>query len=132
MAAITICAIGPATGQTGQKHVSYDAHLSGWCQSVAEKQVVSSKIGDFRVRSGGTLSASGVRQTIFVDLGGVADVSGSGAMIYVSKGAKVTVSGERNQVFLARGGNIILQGKAILTMVEEFNLQVHKNSIECQ
>ncbi len=121
-----------ALAQISQIGGHSEAKLSGQCQSVNDKDVVTLSIGDIRVRRGGQVKANGVRQAIYIESGGIADVTGTASFIYVAKGAKVTVGGERNQIITEPGGNVILVGKAIMTVVSSIDLMVHKNSVACQ
>jgi hypothetical protein len=121
-----------ALSQISQIGGSSEARLSGQCQSVNDKEVMTLNMGDIRVRRGGQVRASGVRQAIYIEGGGTADVTGTGSYIYVAKGGKVTVGGERNQIITEPGGNVVLVGKAIMTVVGNIDLLVHKNSVACQ
>ncbi len=121
-----------ALSQISQIGGHSEAKLSGQCQSVNDKEVMTLNMGDVRVRRGGHVRANGVRQAIYIEGGGVADVTGTASFIYVAKGAKVTVGGERNQIITEPGGNVVLVGKAIMTVVSTIDLMVHKNSVSCQ
>jgi hypothetical protein len=121
-----------AVSQISQIGGSSEARLSGQCQSVNDKEVMTLNMGDIRVRRGGQVRAGGVRQAIYIEAGGMAEVTSTGSFIYVAKGAKVTVGGERNQIITEPGGNVILVGKAIMTVVGNIDLMVHKNSAACQ
>ena len=109
-----------------------EARLSGWCRDVPQSSAVSASLGDFRVRKGASLSASGTRQTIFVDSGGRAEITGTGSTIYVANGGQATVGGERNQVYAERGGSVVLIGRANMKLVDGFEIVVQRNSSECQ
>jgi hypothetical protein len=111
---------------------AYEARLSGWCRSVSELNTVAGLAGDFRVRRGGSLSASGNRHNIFVDDGGEAYVTGQASTIFVAKGGRATVGGERNQVFSEQGARVIVIGQARVAAVGEFDLKVNRNGSECQ
>jgi hypothetical protein len=119
-------------GQIQQLPGVTEARLSGWCRDVPENSVWSASLGDFRVRKGASLSASGTRQTIFVDNGGQAEITGTASTVYVAKGGKATVVGERHQVFAERGGSVILVGRANMKVVDGIEIVVHRNSPECQ
>jgi hypothetical protein len=116
--------------QTLQNPGSYEARLSGLCQSVSGLKNAS--IGDFRLRNGARLSASGARHTIYVDAGAEALVTGTASLVYVAKGGKATVGGERNQVIAERGGSVVLLGRVNLLTVDQLDVHVHKNSVACQ
>jgi hypothetical protein len=122
----------PSFGQVNQIAGPYEARLSGWCKSVHSEDVLSAGLGDFRVRKGGRLTATGLRQTIYVDAGGFADIVGTSSIVHVAKGGVATVAGERNQIFSESGGRVIMVGKVFMTMVGSLDLHVHKNATDCQ
>jgi hypothetical protein len=122
----------PSFGQVNQIAGAYEARLSGWCKSVQNNEVISASLGDFRVRKGGHLTATGLRQTIYVDAGGFAEIIGISSIVHIAKGGRATVAGERNQIFSENGGSVIMVGKASMTVVGSLDLQVHKNATDCQ
>jgi hypothetical protein len=113
-------------------HGSYAARLSGYCKSVTEKDIQSGQTGDFRVRRGGSLIASGNRHVIFIDAGASATVTGQASIVYVAKGGQATVGGQRNQVFAEAGGKVVILGQANLATVGELDLKINRNAEECQ
>jgi hypothetical protein len=122
----------PSFGQVNHSAGAYEARLSGWCKSIQNTEVTSAGLGDFRVRKGGHLTATGLRQTIYVDAGGFADIIGTSSIVHVAKGGRATVAGERNQIFSENGGSVVMLGKASITMVGSLDLHVHKNATDCQ
>lgn len=112
-------------------HGVYEARLSGYCKSVTEAQTVATS-GDFRVRKGGNLTASGNRHTIFVDDGATANVTGQGSTIFVARGGLAIVGGQRNQVFTEPGGRVTVLGTVALARVGELDLKVNRNAEDCQ
>lgn len=129
---LLLLAGGEAVSQISQFGGSSEARLSGQCQSVNNKEVLTLSLGDVRVRSGGQVRAGGVRQAIYIEAGGIADVTGTGSFIYVARGGKATVGGERNHIITETGGSVVLTGKAIITTVESIAVRVHHNSAGCQ
>jgi hypothetical protein len=125
-------ALTPSVSQVRQVGGSHEARLSGHCQSIDTNETITLSMGDARVRRGGSAKAVGLRQAIFVEAGGSADVFGTASVVYVAKGGKATVGGERNQVISEQGGNVLLVGRALMTVVETIELQVHRNSTDCQ
>jgi hypothetical protein len=123
---------GAVSAQVTQIPGSLDAKLSGYCESVQQARSSYGSIGDFRVKRGGQITVTGVRQTIFVEEGGVADIRGTASLVYVAKGGKATISGERNVVYSERGGNIVTVGKVTMNVVETINLQLHQSGTSCQ
>jgi hypothetical protein len=126
------CAAMAATAQVSQIGGTREARLSGSCHSVDDGETVSLSVGDVRVRRGGSVRITGVRQSVFVDAGGMADVQGSGGYIYVARGGRATVGGSRNQVVAEPGGSVILVGSAIMTVVDMIGVQVHQNGSVCR
>jgi hypothetical protein len=122
----------PGSAQVTQISGSVDARLSGYCRTIEANTIANGSLGDFRVKQGGSVTVTGVRQTIFVENGGIADIRGTAGLIYVAKGGKVTVQGERNVVFAERGVNVATVGKVTMTIVEALNLQLNQNGAACQ
>jgi hypothetical protein len=109
-----------------------EVRLSGWCRDVPDKTTVTASLGDFRVRKGGSLFATGTRQTILVESGGQAEVTGTASTVYVANGGKATIGGERSQVYAEKGGNVVFIGRVNMKLVDGFEIVVHRNSSECQ
>ncbi len=104
----------------------------GYCRSITEKDVASGPSGDFRVRRGASLNASGNRHAIFVEEGASAVVTGQSSVVYVAKGGQATVGGKRNQVFAEPGGRVMILGQASIATVSELDLKVNRNAEDCQ
>jgi hypothetical protein len=113
-------------------HGSYEARLSGYCRSITERDAASGATGDFRVRRGGSLMATGNRHAIFVDPGASVTVTGQSSVIFVARGGLATVGGRRNQVFAEPGGRVVILGQAMIATVEELDLKLNRNAEECQ
>lgn len=121
-----------AAAQVSQVGGVREAKLSGSCLSIDERESVTLPMGDARIRKGGVVRATGVRQSIFVDAGGAAEMLGVGSTVYVARGGKATVGGSRNQVIAEPGGSVILVGSTVMTVVDSIDLQVHQNGGECR
>jgi hypothetical protein len=121
-----------AYAQVAQIPGSLDARLSGYCQSIQNQNSSLGSIGDFRIKRGGHVTLTGVRQTVYIEDGGSADIRGSASLVYVARGGKATVSGERNTVYAERGGNIVTVGKVTMNVVEAIQLHPHQNGTSCQ
>lgn len=132
ISAALIVTASHAFGQVSQITGAYEARLSGWCKSVQSNEVVLASLGDFRVRKGGHLTATGSRQTIYVEAGGFAEITGTSSIVHVAKGGKATVAGERNQIFSESGASVVIVGRALMTIVGSLDLQVNKNATDCQ
>ena len=132
ISAVLIVTASHAFGQVSQITGVYEARLSGWCKSVQSNEAIVASLGDFRVRKGGHLTATGLRQTIYVEAGGFAEVTGTSSIVHVAKGGKIIVAGERNQIFSESGGSVIIVGRAMMTVVGSLDLQVNKNATDCQ
>jgi hypothetical protein len=113
-------------------HGSYMAKLSGFCRSITERDASSGPWGDFRVRRGASLNASGNRHAIFIDDGASAVITGQSNVIFVAKGGQATIGGKRNQVFFEPGGRVTVVGQAMIASVAEIDLRVNPNADECQ
>ncbi len=136
LAITTFCLLHPLAAAAERPvqviHGTFPARLSGYCKSVTEKDTHSGQTGDFRVRRGGSLIASGNRHVIFVDAGASATVTGQASIIYVARGGQATVGGQRNQIFAEPGGKVVILGQAHLATVGEFELKLNRNAEECQ
>jgi hypothetical protein len=113
-------------------HGVYEARISGYCRSVTDKDVISGASGDFRVRRGASLTATGNRHVIYVDAGASVTVTGQSSVIYVARGGQATVGGLRNQVFSETGGRVVILGQAMIATVGELDLKLNRNADECQ
>jgi hypothetical protein len=113
-------------------HGSYEARLSGYCRSITEKDAASGASGDFRVRRGASLTATGNRHAIYVDPGASVTVTGQSSVIFVARGGQATVGGQRNQVFAEAGGRVVILGQALIATVGELDLKLNRNADECQ
>ncbi|MGL4243621.1 MAG: hypothetical protein ACRCTI_21110 [Beijerinckiaceae bacterium] len=113
-------------------HGAYEARLSGYCRSITDRDVASGPFGDFRVRRGGSLVASGNRHTIYVDDGASVSVTGQASTVFVARGGHATIGGVRNQVFTEPGGRVVIKGQASLATVGELDLRVNRNADECR
>ena len=120
-----------APAQISQIFGSYEVRLSGYCRSINEKDTVLARGGDYRVRRGGVVTVTGVKQTILVDAGGEVEVRGTATTVFVARGGRATLDGERIQVFAEPGGDVLLTGKGVITRVGELTIQPHPNSPEC-
>ncbi|MGL4636416.1 MAG: hypothetical protein ACRCWF_10565 [Beijerinckiaceae bacterium] len=132
---VTVMSVGIATAALSQVHQIpgvHEARLSGWCQSIGSEQKISANLGDFRVRKGGHLVATGVRQSIFVEDGGSVEITGTASVVYIMKGGKATIAGERNQIYAEPGSNVALLGAASWSQVSSLTLQLHRNAVSCQ
>jgi hypothetical protein len=109
-----------------------EARLSGWCQSVETGRAVNGALGDFRVRRGGSVHATGTRQTIVVDEGGKAEVTGLASTVFVRKGGEATVSGERVSVYAEPGAKVAVSGANRLATVEHITITLNRNALACQ
>jgi hypothetical protein len=125
----------PAAGANPQVQAipgTYEAKLSGYCRSITERDVPSGTSGDFRVRRGASLNASGNRHVIFVEDGASAVVTGQSSVVFVARGGQATIGGKRNQVFAEPGGRVVILGQAMIATVGELDLKVNRNAEECQ
>jgi hypothetical protein len=133
---IIAIAFVPATqssvAQIAQIGGSLDVRLSGYCETVEQERSRAGSIGDFRVKRGGQVTVTGVRQTVFIENGGVAEIRGTATFVYVAKGGKATVAGERNVVYAERGANVATVGRVTMTSVDVLNLQLHQSGASCQ
>jgi phage tail tape-measure protein len=123
---------GAAIAQVMQIPGRLDAKLSGFCETVQQPRTNYASTGDIRVKRGGQVTVTGVRQTIFVEEGGVADVRGTASLVYVAKGGTVNVSGERHIVYSERGGNVFSVGRVTMNVVDGLDLHLHQNGHSCQ
>jgi hypothetical protein len=121
-----------ALSQIRQTGGTQEARLSGHCHSVDEHDPAPLALGDVRIRRGGQVTVTGLRQSIYVDAGGQADIRATGAIVYVAKGGHAIVGGQRNLVYAEHGGRVVLVGQVLLTMVETIELHVHRNAAACQ
>ncbi|MFM9973976.1 MAG: hypothetical protein ACKVON_05295 [Beijerinckiaceae bacterium] len=121
-----------AQAQVTQIAGSLEVRLSGYCETIQQERTRAGSLGDFRVKRGGQITVTGVRQTVFIEEGGVADIRGTASLVYVAKGGKATVAGERNVVYAERGANIATVGRVTMTSVDTLILQLHQNGIACQ
>jgi hypothetical protein len=128
----TLSMAGFAQAQVVQLPGGLDAKLSGHCETVENSRSNHGSIGDFRVKRGGQVTVTGVRQTIFIEEGGIADIRGTASLVYVAKGGKATISGERNTVYAERGGNVVTVGKVPLNFVDTITLHLHQSGNSCQ
>jgi hypothetical protein len=112
-------------------HGVYEARISGYCRSVTDRDAVSGTSGDFRVRKGASLTATGNRHVIYVDAGAAVKVTGQSSVVYVAKGGEATVGGTRNQVFAEPGGRVIILGQAMIATVGELDLKLNRNAEDC-
>jgi hypothetical protein len=124
--------LGVAEAQVVQIPGRLDARLSGFCESVKHPRTSHVSTGDIRVKRGGQVTVTGVRQTIFVEEGGVADIRGTASLVYVAKGGTVSLSGERHIVYAERGGNVVSVGRVTMNIVDAIDLHLHQNSNACQ
>jgi hypothetical protein len=113
-------------------HGTFEARISGYCRSVTERDALSGPSGDFRVRRGGTLTASGNRHTIFVDEGAAVRVTGQANVIFVSRGGEAIIDGRRHQVFTEMGARVTILGQAAIATVGELDLRLNRNADECR
>jgi hypothetical protein len=120
-----------ALAQVQQHPGVYQARLSGWCQSIDANERISAHLGDFRVRKGGYLAASGSRHAIFVEKGGVIELTGTASVVYVAKGGKATISGDKHQIYSETGASVAILGKANVAMVGALALSLNKNAADC-
>ncbi len=127
----SLLAYGPAASQVSQIVGPYEVRLSGYCRSITERDTVLARGGDYRVRRGGVVTITGVRQTVLVDAGGEVEVRGTATTVFVAKGGRATLDGERIQVFAEPGGDVFLLGRGVVTRVGELAIQTHPNSPEC-
>ncbi len=111
---------------------TFAARLSGYCRSVTEQGLAVTTSGDFRVRRGGSLTASGNRHTIYVDDGASVVLTGQASTVFVAKGGQATVGGKRNQIFAEPGGKVTIHGQASIATVGELDLKLNRNADECQ
>jgi hypothetical protein len=111
---------------------SFAARMSGFCRSITDKDVTSGLSGDFRVRRGASLTASGNRHVIYVDSGATVHVTGQSSTIFVARGGEATIGGEKNQVFMESGSKVQVRGHASLAMVGELDLKLNRNAEECR
>jgi hypothetical protein len=123
---------GVAAAQVVQMPGRLDARLSGFCETVQHPRISHASTGDVRVKRGGQVTVTGVRQTIFIEEGGVADIRGTASLVYVAKGGTVNVSGERHIVYSERGGNIFSVGRVTMNVVDGIDLHLHQNGHSCQ
>jgi hypothetical protein len=130
-ALLSLFACWSAASQVSQIFGAYEVRLSGFCRSVSERDMVLTRGGDYRVRRGGLVTVTGVRQTILVDAGGEVEVRGTATTVFVAKGGRATLDGERIQVFAEMGGDVFLMGRGVITRVGELAIQPHPNSPEC-
>jgi hypothetical protein len=110
---------------------AFSARLSGYCKSITEAGQ-SAVSGDFRVRRGGSLTASGNRHTIFVDEGASVTLTGQASTVFVARGGQATIGGTRNQVFAELGGRLTILGQAAIATVGELDLKLNRNADECR
>jgi hypothetical protein len=110
---------------------AFSARLSGYCKSITESGQ-SAASGDFRVRRGGSLTASGNRHTIFVDEGASVTLTGQASTVFVAKGGQAVIGGTRNQVFAELGGRLTILGQASIATVGELDLKLNRNADECR
>jgi hypothetical protein len=113
-------------------HGVYEARISGYCRSITEKDAASGSSGDFRVRKGASLTATGNRHVIYVDAGASVNVTGQSSVIFVAKGGQATVGGARNQVFSEPGARVAILGQAMIATVGELELKLNRNAEDCQ
>jgi hypothetical protein len=113
-------------------HGPYEARISGYCRSVTERDAQSGQSGDFRVRRGGKLTASGNRHTIFVDDGAEVRVTGQANVIFVSRGGEAIIDGRRHQVFTEMGARVTILGQAAIATVGELDLRLNRHAEECR
>jgi hypothetical protein len=133
--ALACCTVLPSAAQDRAVqviHGSYEARLSGYCKSITERDSQSGGSGDFRVRRGASLVATGNRHTIFVDEGASVTVTGQASTIFVSKGGHAVIGGQRNQVFTEPGGQVVIKGQAMIATVGELDLRLNRNADECR
>jgi hypothetical protein len=128
---VSLLAGWPAMSQISQIVGSYEVRLSGYCRSISERDTVLARGGDYRVRRGGIVTVTGVKQSILVDSGGEVDVRGTATTVFVAKGGRAVLDGERIQVFAEPGGDVFLLGKGTITRVGELAIYPHPNSPEC-
>jgi hypothetical protein len=131
LALLSLFAGGPTASQISQIYGPYEVRLSGYCRSVNDRDTVLARGGDYRVRRGGVVIVTGVKQTILVDAGGEVEVRGTATTVFVAKGGRATLDGERIQVFAEPGGDVFLMGRGVVTRVGELAIQTHPNSPEC-
>ncbi len=132
LAVVTAHLVTSSTIAQVQQHPGvYQARLSGWCQSIDANERISAHLGDFRVRKGGYLTASGSRHAIYVEEGGTIELTGSASVVYVAKGGRATISGDKHQIYSESGSNVAILGKANVSMVGALSLSIHKNAADC-
>jgi hypothetical protein len=132
---LLFCVILPAAAQDRPVqviHGAYAARLSGYCKSITDRETASGASGDFRVRRGASLIASGNRHTIYVDDGASVNVTGQASTIFVAKGGHAIIGGSKNQVFTEPGGRVTIQGQAMIATVGELDLRLNRNADECK
>jgi hypothetical protein len=113
-------------------HGAYAARISGYCRNITEKDAASGPAGDFRVRRGGSLNASGNRHVIYVDDGASVNLTGQASTVFVAKGGQAVIGGQKNQVFMEAGGKVIIHGQAMIATVGELDLKLNRNAEECR
>lgn len=113
-------------------HGPYEARISGYCRSITERDAYSGASGDFRIRRGGSLTATGNRHVIYVDSGASVIVTGQASVIFVARGGQATVGGTRNQVFSEPGARVAILGQALIATVGELELKLNRNAEDCQ
>jgi hypothetical protein len=113
-------------------HGVYEARMSGYCRSITDKDAVSGASGDFRVRKGAHLTATGNRHVIFIDDGAAVTLTGQSSVVYVARGGSAIIGGTRNQVFSEPGGSVVILGQAMIASVGELELKLNRNAEGCQ
>lgn len=111
----------------------YPVRLSGWCEPVTSDRARTSRDGGvFRVRSGGTLTASANRQTIMVEEGGSLAYVGRGSSIYVENGAFARIVGDANTVIMQPRAKLSASGANYVSVVGSFEVKLNRNADNCK
>jgi hypothetical protein len=112
---------------------TYPVRLSGWCEPVTGDNGRSSRDGGvYRIRSGGMLSATANRQTIYVERGGSLTYIGRSSSIFAEDGAFVRVTGDANTVIVQPRARIMSTGSNAVTVVQAFDLTFNQNASLCR
>ncbi len=115
-------------------HGPYEARLSGYCRSITDQDVSSGPSGDFRVRRGASLHATGKRHTIVVDDGASVRVTGNASVVFVQRGGMAVIDGSRHQVFMEAGSRVTIVGASAsgIATVGELDIKLNRNAEECR
>jgi hypothetical protein len=115
-------------------HGPYEARLSGYCRSITDQDASSGPSGDFRVRRGASLTASGKRHTIVVDDGATVRVTGQASVVFVQRGGTALIDGRRHHVFMESGSQVTIIGSSTtgIATVGELDIKLNRNADECR